>query len=431
MKAKVLGGSSVAAAIREVAAEPQVDSAGRARRVGVSTLYRWYKHFESDAASALEDALRERTQTSCVLSNDFLSFLKAEKNQDPDASVPELIRRAREYGIVKACEKISRASVYRACKRMNLPLMRQPSEKHRGMRRFAYKQRMQMVLCDGKHFRAGATRKKRVAFYFLDDATRFCLHVVVGTSETKELFLRGLYETLERYGKMSALYVDNGAGFIADWSRTIAQSIGIALIHGTSSYPEGHGKIERFNRTASNDLLKRLDCNPEVDPALSALDLRLQYYAANQYNQRGHESLAGRAPAERFNNDERALRFAESSDALKAKFTIYPTRKVSRDNVVSIDGQGYDMPLGYAGRRVTLHCQVLDGTVAVKHGERLVTLKPVDLYANALTRRTLKQLEQPAGPPAKSAAELAYKKKFNPLVAPDGGYLSNEDKEKE
>jgi hypothetical protein len=39
---------------------------------------------------------------------------------------------------------------------------------------------MQMVLCDGKHFRAGAARLRRVALFFLDDATRMGLHVVVG-----------------------------------------------------------------------------------------------------------------------------------------------------------------------------------------------------------------------------------------------------------
>jgi hypothetical protein len=49
------------------------------------------------------------------------------------------------------------------------------------------------VLADGKHFRAAVRRKRRVAVFFRDDATRFGLGGVVGTDETAELFLRGLH----------------------------------------------------------------------------------------------------------------------------------------------------------------------------------------------------------------------------------------------
>jgi hypothetical protein len=43
---------------------------------------------------------------------------------------------------------------------------------NRDSRRFVYPHRMQMVLCDGKHFRAGAARLRSMAYFFLDDATR-------------------------------------------------------------------------------------------------------------------------------------------------------------------------------------------------------------------------------------------------------------------
>jgi len=46
-----------------------------------------------------------------------------------------------------------------------------------------------MVLADGKHFRAGAKRLRRVALFFLDDSTRYGLEVVVGTAESAPLFL--------------------------------------------------------------------------------------------------------------------------------------------------------------------------------------------------------------------------------------------------
>ena len=115
-------------------------------------------------------------------------------------------------------EAIDRTSVWRACRRLGLPLTRRRKLSQTDMRRFAYLYRMLMVLADGKHFRAGVRRLRRVALFLLDDATRFGLEVVVGTNEDTVLFLSGLHAAITRYGLMSALFLDNG-GVITDNSQ--------------------------------------------------------------------------------------------------------------------------------------------------------------------------------------------------------------------
>jgi len=428
VQALVCGGMGVAAALSEIARENHLDPAGKPRRVGRSTLYRWYREYEASGVAALEDRGRAKTKTSQALPERFLSFLKTEKNLDSDASVPELIRRAREQGVVPLAQPLSRSTVYRACRRMNLALLRQPAEQHRSMRRFAYPHRMQMVLCDGKHFRAGASRRRRVAMFFLDDATRFCLHVVVGTSENRELFLRGLFEALLRCGFMTILYLDHGPGFIAEWAVEITAKCGISLVHGSVSYPEGHGKIERFHRTASSAVLRRLDGRAEVDPECGALELRLQHYARECYNRQPHESLGGVVtPEERFLGDSKPLRFPENTSELREKFIIYESKKVSRDNCVSIDGTVYETPLGSAGKRVTVARHVLAQQFSVQSEGKQVFLAPVDRHHNATREpkpRRSKTEQLPLLP--KSAAELAYERDFAPLVSADGGYTHKE-----
>ena len=151
--------------------------------------------------------------------------------------------------------------------------------------------RAKPALCDGKHFRAGATRAKRVAFFFLDDATRLGLHVIVGTSESKSLFLRGLYPTLHRYGRPGVVYIDRGAGFIADDTIAVVAAVKSLLIHGRARYPEGHGKIEKFNQTALNAILRNLNGRADVDPSLEALELRLSHWLRETYNHTPHEAF--------------------------------------------------------------------------------------------------------------------------------------------
>ena len=70
-------------------------------------------------------------------------FLEAEKGRDLHASIPEILRRARERGILKPHERVSRSTLYRTAKRLRLSLARRKCAKDRDSRRFAYPHRME------------------------------------------------------------------------------------------------------------------------------------------------------------------------------------------------------------------------------------------------------------------------------------------------
>jgi len=284
---------------------------------------------------------------------------------------------------------------------------------------------MQMMLCDGKHFRAGESRAKRVALFFLDDASRYGLDVVVGTSENAALFLHGLYGTVRRHGLMGALFLDNGPGFIALDTIAAVARLEAQWITGTAGYAPGHGKIEKFNQTALADVLRYLDGNPEVDPDCGALELRLRHWLREVYNHTPHEGLGGdTTPAQRWASDERPLRFPEDDADLRRRFVVWEDRVVSKDNVVSFEGVSYEVPLGHRGDTVQLHRHLLDRTLSMIHDGRLVRLAPVDPVANATSGRARPGQEpetaRPHLPP--SAAELAYRQDYAPVVGPDGGF---------
>jgi len=241
VRARVLAGRTLAQAVREVLLLPHVDHLGRPRTLFVRTVYRWMRDHAQGGYAALEDESRHKTADSTVLSDKFLNFLRREKSRDVEASLPEIIRRAQALGLIKPDDHVCRTSVWRAGRRLGIALTRRRRLADTDMRRYAYPNRMLMVLADGKHFRAGTARLKRVALVFLDDASRYGLDVVVGTSENTSLFLGGLYEVIRRFGLMLALFLDRGAGFKSDDTHATCARLGIAFIHGTAAYPEGHG----------------------------------------------------------------------------------------------------------------------------------------------------------------------------------------------
>jgi transposase len=168
--ARELRGHKRSEAVVVTCSMPHPSPDRRPRNVKVRTLYRWLSAFEQRGISGLEPKGRKKTDVSEVLDEAFVAFLRAEKSDDPRASIPELIRRAKERKLIASEDEVSRTTVWRAVTRMGLPTRIRPSKAEGDMHRFAYPNRMMMILCDGKHFRAGVDRARRVALFFLDDA---------------------------------------------------------------------------------------------------------------------------------------------------------------------------------------------------------------------------------------------------------------------
>ena len=421
-------GYSRSRAVREVARRDQFTPKGTLRPVSARTLHRWFTAFQADRSTGLEPCSRPCPGTS-VLPDGLLTYCAAQKIVDPRTSIPELIKRARWLGVIKEHQKVSRVTVYRALKQAGVSVHRRKSEPHDDKRRFAYECRMQMMLCDGKHFRVGALRRKRVALFFLDDATRFGLDVMVGTAETSRMFLEGLHAVISQYGLPGLLFLDQGSGFTANDTVEVVKQLGTGLIHGSRAYPQGHGKIERFHQTAFQAVLRTLDRQPDVNPDCEAVRLRLRHWLRNDYNRNPHESLGGDTPFDRFYNDTRPLRFPDSEQKLDWLFMISDKRTVSNDNVVSLNSKAYELPKGYVRERIIIYRSVLNDTIHFIHKDRLIQLHQVDTALNARSRRGIRQAyEEPVHPLPKSAADMSYRRDFKPMVGPEGSFRSPDSK---
>jgi len=424
-----LAGSSQGEAMRAVAARDQLLRDGRLGRITVRTLQRWraaYDAADGDLA-ALELKARKRTKTSVALSEELVTFMKEEKVRDPRASVPELLRRARVRQVITENLLVDRTTAWRACVRMGLPTRYRPSREELDSRRWRYPHRMQCVLCDGKHFRAGPDRLRRVALFFLDDASRYLLGVIAGTSESSDLFLLGLYRVVRAHGLMDLLYLDHGPGFISgDTEAVVGSGLRSWLLHGRKRYPQGRGAIERFNRTAKDQVLRGLPGAVDVEPNCASLTLRLQHFC-DRYNDQPHEGLDGDTPRQRWEAG-RPLRFPRDETDLYRRFVVRELRTVSSDHIIQHGGDLWEAPRGRAGDKVEVIRHVLDGRLFVVHEAQVVQLHRLDLAANATERRGYPADHRPLdgeGIPTTAAAD-AFNRDMAPIVGSDGGFADEE-----
>lgn len=440
VRALELGGTGRQAAVRAVSASAHIDEGGQVRRVSERTLYRWIAAHAQQGLYGLVRQKRSSLEGSKVLAPELLDFLAAERKLDRDASVPELLRRAELQDVIASARALSRSTVWRTMQRLGIETRCRKVPVDADQRRFRYPSRMQMVLADFKHFRAGINRARRAAIYLLDDATRYGLDVRVDTSEHAEPVLHLLHEVIASYGMMDLLYWDGGPGFVDLDVLAVCANLDVGPIRGRARYPEAHGAIERFNRSAKARVLRSLDGSPDVDPSCAALTLRLRHDLHEIYNHLPHEALDGQSPHQRFHGDPRQLRPAQSADWLRECFTTTLTRRVSSDHIVPVAGIDYEVPRGHSGEREVLFRRLLERTAEtdalyLRHQGRLVRLHPVDLAQNARARRARVRPDNDSSDiapvPTKSASQLAFERDLPSMLGPDGGYPNHDDDEEE
>ena len=423
IESKVVQGNSIAKAISLVLAQRDQWEEGSVSR---SSMFRWYRAWKTAGFKGLKDQSRKMKVDSRVLSNKFLLFLKDEKESDSKTTLVEIIRRAYEKGVLSEAESVDRSTVWRTAIRMNLPILRKNMNSNTSMLPFAKAHRMQMVLADGKHFRAGIERRKKVALFFIDDCSRYLLGGSVGFSESSSFFLKSLYQIISKHGKMTCLYIDHGPGFIADDTKAVCASLGITVIYGKVRYPPGRGKIERFNRTVLDQLLRNFDKNQQIDPASQALENRIAHYLSRKYNSTEHSSIKT-TPYEKFSTDERALEFPYSDEELRRHFVLSEVKKVSSHNVVSVNDVSYQVPFGHSGTRINIYRNILDESVHFLHHEKIIELQPPDLIANGRSSHRRKTPSDKEPTPSLDAATMSFNRELSSITASDGGYQGDKD----
>jgi len=137
VQARALSGQRMDAAVRAVAAQTHRTPAGEFTTVSVRSIYRWLAEQDRDEPAGPEPA-PSAPVIYLALPATLLDFLAAEKAEDRYASVPELIRRALQLGVIGPHQRVERTSVWRACVRLGLPLRRVPAKQEADRRRFAY-----------------------------------------------------------------------------------------------------------------------------------------------------------------------------------------------------------------------------------------------------------------------------------------------------
>ena len=363
------------------------------RTFSVPTLERWYYRFRKLGLAGLVPRPRADRGHAQGLSKETRELLLEVRRQNPSASAKLIVRTLESSGRLTV-GTVSPSTVRRLFAAAGL-LRRTLREANKG--EGADRRRWEAAhagalwhgdVCHGPTICGDGRWTPTRIHGLLDDKSRYVVALEVIPTEREADMLTVFLQSMRRFGRPSALYLDNGSTYSGAALATACARLGTALIHAKPYDPEARGKMERFWRTLREKCLDHL--SREVK--LAELQQRLNRFLSDHYQREPHEGLLGETPESAWAAHQTHI---VSEEQLAAALTVEKIRMVTKDGLVSIGGVLFEVRQTFlAGRRVKVRSCLVKGLPVLaeaEHDGRQFALKPLDRSANGKTRRDPRQ----------------------------------------
>jgi putative transposase len=386
---RVLSHGQLAAELRALSEQRfRPPGAASTRTYSIPTLERWLYAFRSGGLECLRPQPRSDQGFAQDLTEELRTLLLDIRREHPDASVPLILRTLVDEGRLEE-GKVSEPTVRRLYAAAGLRRRAaRPEGEPKTRLRWQAERPGALWHGDVCHLTGctveGKTTPVRI-HGLLDDASRYVVALEAHTTE-KEVDMLGMtVDALRREGKPDALYLDNGSTYRGDILKTACARLGITLLHARPYDPEARGKMERFWRTLREGCLNYLG----AVASLGDINATLRAFLDKRYHRAPHAGLMGKSPVKVY-AARPAGEGALDEKALRTALTERTRRRVSGDNVVSVDGVLWQLDQGYlAGQIVSVaRCFVAPSEPPwVEHEGKRLVLHPVDPESNARRKR--------------------------------------------
>lgn len=350
------------------------------------TILNWLSRYKNNGEriEALFPSNRSDSGRQRSISDENLAALLQLRKELPNHTIRKLIEQAYKRGIINNSDNISAPTIYRLFKQHD----KSTFQKQEDMRKFEVELSNDLWQADCLHGPKVIHNNKLIKSYLfaiIDDKSRLIVGSRFYASESTDSFIHCFAEALRRRGVPRILYVDNGSSFRSHRLRLGCASLQISLRYATAYRPAGKGKIERFNKTV------RLQFLPDIKDGLSLEELNTKWhnYLEKRYHITRHSSTA-QSPLQRYLDDSHLLRGAPHK--LPDYFRYQQERTVAQDRTVRLENRLFQVPIGFAKKRVILRYDSLDRVELFYDKKSYGFIEEVPLHANSRTRRSEAQI---------------------------------------
>ena len=321
---------------------------GSTRTYSSDTLYRYYKAYMNGGFDALKPNGRVDAGNSRKIDSDIASQIKHYHTEQPRLPSTLIYRALIDNGTITE-KTISLSTVTRFVNR----LKKEENFATKEMRRYEVEHINEVWYGDssvGPYLKVGKEKKKVWVIALIDDASRFIVGIDIFFNDNYVNLMGVIRSAVIQYGRPQTLKFDNGANYRSNQMEILGARMGTAIHYAPPYTPTGKAKIERWFRTMKDQWMASLNMNDFHN--LEELRESL-FQWVQKYNQTPHSSLEEKTPQDRF-FEESSLIIRLDEERLEKTFLLEIERKVSRDNVISIENKEYEVNYRYAGKKLLI-----------------------------------------------------------------------------
>jgi len=342
------------ALLKQLAGKTWSGPDGAPRTVAAETLRTWIRRYRTGGFTALQDKPRPRPGSK-ALPPELVEKLRQLKREVPQRSIDRVIAIAEGTGLVEP-GVLRRSTVHRVLRSAGLSRRvsvgrTPPRDLDRWEADFP-NELWQSDLLAGPWLpdpKRPGKMKRAWLFAFLDDHSRLLLHGRFDWKQGLPALELVMKRALQKYGIPRRVYFDNGKVYRSGHTARICAQLGVHRVVFTQiRRPEGHGKIEAFNRFVRSAFLPELAASRVV--TLDQLNEAFVAWLELEYNARPH-GQTGQAPLERWREAAHRVRYA-SDEALRQAFLFRERRTPDKAGVFTLCGTKYQVGPKLARRRV-------------------------------------------------------------------------------
>jgi transposase InsO family protein len=365
---------------------------GQIVKVKPDTIRYWIRLYRNGGFEALKD--KPRSDKGCrAIPKEIIETACNLKQEVPERTIDRIIAIMENMQLAPP-GLLRRSTLHRALQARGLSQRKLKPPEKRDLDRFAadYANDLwQSDMLQGPWLPDPEKRNKKRRTYlyaFLDDASRLLLYgrfFFKGDLPALELVFK---RALQRYGKPARVYYDNAKVYRANHMHLICAELGIHRPIYTKRYrPEGHGKIEAFNRFCITNFIAEV----KASAIRTLADLNQAFFAFIdvEYNRRKHSEL-NMSPKQRWLKDASRITYLEE-EKIRQAFLWRELRTADKTGVIRLFNKKYKVAPALAKKKVEVRYdpERLDQIEIYRHAKFVQRAKPLSITPHRAPKQTL------------------------------------------
>ena len=347
---RFLSGDKISLKDFEELAEKEYYFKGKSYKFSPYTIKKWYYHYQKEGLNTLKTKERKDKNRSRKLSEEVIEYIIDLRSKYPKMTTKNMYERILKDGYIN--KSVNIRSFYRYLSSNDLKKSVINRKERRRYEREYPNDVWQGDTTYGPYITIDGKKYRTYLIHFIDDNSRLVVGRGFYLNDNAINVQKTLKKAIKTYGLPKRIYLDNGKSYKNEQLSLICARLGIKLTHTKPYDPESKGKVERCFKTIKEGWMNSRNWN--TFRSLEDLEKDYEEYLFNDYINKVHSELLD-TPNNVWHKGIENVKWRRlEEEKIEEAFMHEIKRKVSKDGVVSINNELYEVDSIYRDNEVTI-----------------------------------------------------------------------------